>query len=112
MTQTPSLLAKTTDFPNLPKAKKVKHPALQLSESQLMVLRNIMKDYIRGNFEMIKYYKQQKARFWKLSDKGHAELPAIKEAYTEYKFAANQVRKHRKDYKRLVEIQTKLGKML
>lgn len=106
MTQTPSLLAKTT------KTVKVKHPAPQLSESQLMVLRNIIKDYIRRYFGSIVYYKNQKANFWRLSDKGHAELPAIKEAYTNYKYAANQLRKFRKEYKRLVEIQTKLGKML
>lgn len=106
MTQTPSLLAKTT------KTVKVKHPAPQLSESQLMVLRNILKKDIRHTFDMIEFYKELKSHFWTLSDKGHAELPAVKEAYTNYKYHANQIRKFRKEYKRLVEIQTKLGKML
>lgn len=107
MTQTPMLLAKNT----VKRVKQVK-PSTALSESEVMVLRNVVKQELRFLTEFLQVQKQNKSYFWNLSDVNHKDVAAVKMMYDTFKKASNDLKKNKLRINKLVRIQKKLRNLV
>lgn len=107
MTQTPTLLAKNT----VKRVKQVK-PSTALSESEVMVLRNVVKQELRFLTESVQGQKQNKSYFWNLSDVNHKDVAAVKMMYDAFKTASNDLKKNKARINKLVRIQKKLRNLV
>lgn len=107
MTQTPTLLAKNT----VKRVKQVKS-STALSESEVMVLRNVVKQELRFLTESVQGQKQNKSYFWNLSDVNHKDVAAVKMMYDAFKTASNDLKKNKARINKLVRIQKKLRNLV
>ena len=107
MTQTPMLLTKNT----VKRVKKVK-PSTALSESEVMVLRNVVKEELRFLNEFLQGQKENKSYFWNLSDVNHKDVAAVKMMYDAFKKASNDLKKNKARINKLVRIQKKLRNLV
>lgn len=107
MTQTPVLLGKNTE-------KRVKQPKVTsaLSESEVMVLRNILKSELRFITQSVQGQKENKSYFWNLSDVNHKDVAAVKMMYDAFKVASNDLKKNKIRINKLVRIQKKLRNLV
>lgn len=107
MTQTPALLGKNT----VKRVKQVKTYAA-LSESEVMILRNVVKRELRFLTESVQGQKENKSYFWNLSDVNHKDVAAVKMMYDAFKVASNDLKKNKARINKLVRIQKKLRNLV